>query len=778
VNTAVFSVVRRVLIAPLPYRVPEQLVRLYTVPATADADYDKLSAAELAQLASDSKSLSALTAFGNYGSFTYDDGRIAEAWQTAAVAPNFLDVLGVTPLRGRGISMDDVARGAPPVAVISYSLWQRTFAGDTAVIGRTVQLNARGYTIVGIMPPDFVSPTFTADAWLPLNLPGLMRATGPFSHAPIWRAVARVRDGVSAAALASDLALVRARTQALYPDIKLGVVRPVVLRDAMVGRARTVLLVVMAAALLVLLVTCVNVAGLFLSRAAARQRELGVRVALGASRSRLLRQLLTESVVYGIAGGGAGIALAFFTRNALIQEAAASLPPMGDIRIDMVVLAFAAALSIGSGIAFGVLPAFAATHVDVSASLGGGTARGASQGHARVRGGRVLVAAQMALAVMLMVGAGLLLRTFVGLVRTNVGYSADSHTLTFGFTLPSARYPDADARAAVARSLLARIRALPGVEHAGYTAVAPWQGGMMSVPFRIEGRPTDATAVPRIEFASITDDWLESVRVPVIQGRGVSADDRAGTAPVALVSASVARRFWPNASPIGAHIRIDTRNHADSSAEVREIVGVVGDVRPRFTEDIVPTVYVPEWQDFRGGGSFALSTRGDALALLPAVRAGVHDVDPLVAVGYPRTLRDVLRGSIAQQQLAMTLMVVFAALALALSALGVYSVMAYTVTSRAREFGIRLALGARRGAVLGLVLRQGMATALVGIACGLGVATVASGAIEKLLVGVSTHDATTFLAAPLLVLIVAIGACVIPARAATHVQPVDALRSD
>ncbi|HKW49841.1 MAG TPA: ABC transporter permease [Gemmatimonadaceae bacterium] len=778
VNTTVFSVVRRILIAPLPYRDPQQLVRIYTTPS-ANRDDDKVSALELRELATASHALSSVTAFGSLGLAVYDDGQAAVGWSSAVVGPNFFDLLGVKAALGRGVTEIDVADGARPVVVISDSLWRSAFGADSSVLGKVVTLDSRDYTVVGVMPANFISPTFRADVWKPLNLDVMLR-NPQSSLAPIWRGIARVRPGVSPSALASELGLLHARMSAEYPVLaKVGVMRGVPLRDAMVGRAGSVLLIVMAAALVVLVATCVNVAGLFLSRAAARRHELAVRAALGAGRLRLVRQLLTESALYGVAGGVAGVLVAYATKNVFVRLTATMLPAMGSIRIDGPVLGFAAMIALSSGVAFGILPAFAATRLDLKDSLGESGGRSASSGRSRARKGRVLVAAQMALAIVLMVGAGLLLRTFVRLMETDVGYSTDSRVLNFGIWGASRRYPDRNARIAVLRGLIARFQLLPGVQAAGYTPVAAWQGGWMSVPLHIKGRTEDAASVPSVQYATATEGYFAAAGIPVLYGRAFRADDRAGAPPVAVISASVAQRFWPNGGALGARIRVGTRAQPDSSADVREIVGVVGDVRQKVTEDVSPTVYVPEWQDFGGGGELAVRVAsGDAAALLPAIRRVVHEADPLIPVLFPRTAREVLHDSIAQQQVAMVLMATFALLALTLASLGVYGVTSYSVTARTREFGIRSALGAQRSSVVLLVMGQGLTTTLAGIFAGLTLAAMISRVLQNLLVGVSSHDALTFITAPVLLTCVAIAACLLPARAATSVQPVEALRTE
>jgi len=776
-NTTVFSVVKRVLITPLPFRAPDRLYRMYTAPSSVDGDNDKLSAVEIMALA-DARSLAGVTEFGNYGGMTFTDGRTAEPWGTVQVGPNFFEVFGIRPALGRQFTDEDFGPNGARGVIITHQLWQRVFGGDPGVVGRRVQLNNGDLTIVGVLPESFVGPTFTADALLPLPFANILRSSPRNVRARVLRAVVRTRDGVSEAALNAELATLGQRVRAQYPEIKNGgVFRPVSLHAAMVGNAKTVLLLVMAGALLVLVITCANIAGLFLSRGAARRRELGVRAALGAGRSRLVRQMLTESALYGLGGGAAGVALAVVMTRVFVRLAGSTLPQVGEIRLDGFSLAFAATIAILCGLAVGVAPAVAATRVDLREALGDTGNRGASTGVAGVRGRRALVAAQLAVAVVLLVGAGLLLRTFTALTRTPLGYAVDTRTLTFRVNLPSARYPDTSSRAALVAALVGRVRSLPGVRAVGYTAVAPWNGGMMSVGFRVEGRQVDPSAVPNVQYATASDELFLASSTPLRAGRAFTSADRVGAPSVAIISESVARRFWPNGGMVGARIRLGTGAPGDDGVPL-EVVGVVGDVRQTVLGDIVPTVYVSERQWSGRGGEFVVRAADDASALIPGIKSILHELDPELPLIFPRTMRQVLDATIARQHLAMMLMASFAVLAVVLAALGVYSVMAYSVIGRTREFGIRAALGAERWSIVGLVLRQGATTTVVGVAVGLLAAAVASKYVASLLVGVTARDVPTFTLSALTLVLVAGVACLLPARRATRIEPVEALRAD
>lgn len=776
-NTAVFSVVRRVLITPLPFRAPEQLYRLYTTPAATDGDNDKLALVELTELAAQSRSLIGLTLFGNYQGVTYSDDRMADSWQSVSVAPNFFDVLGVRPVLGRTFRTDDFAQGAPSVLIITYQVWQRVFGGDRGLVGHLVQLNAKPFTVVGVLPESFVGPTFNADMLLPLNVDAAMRSPR-FARSRAWRSVARLKPGVSLEQWRVELAVLRQHIQTAHPEIKnAGVVLPTPLHEAIVGGAGPVLWLVMGGALIVLLATCVNIAGLFLSRAAARRRELGIRAALGAGRGRLIRQVLAETLLYGVIGGGIGILLGAALKAALLHLTGPMLPKLGDVRIDAGVLVFALMASVASGLLFGVMPAAAATRVDVRDALGDTGGRAASRGTATARASRLLVSAQVAFALVLVIGASLLVRTFKTLLDTDLGYQTTNHQATF-FLNFGAGYRDPASQNAFIESFTRRLHALPGVTEVGYTVTNPWNGSWISPHFQIDGRSPTGDGPPSAVLSTSSAEYFKAVGMTVRMGRGFTGGDGPGGAPVAVISESMAKRYWPNSSPVGARIRL-TDFYARSPGDtllLREVVGVVGDVKEDAMSEASPTIYLPAEQVQVGGGSFVVRTTGEAATLLPLIKDAVHTLDTKVPMVAPRTLRDVLSNIVRRQNVAMTLTGLFALLALLLAGLGVYGIMSYNVLARTREFGIRAALGASRGSVLGLVLRDGLATTLLGLVAGLLLAAGLSRFAASLLVGVTARDPVSYVAALIILGLVALAACAVPARAATRVEPVEALR--
>lgn len=769
-NTAVFTVVARALIDRLPYRAPDRLVVLYGATSDNPGARDMLSATEITEIQQHSRSLSAVAGFGLHGGYTYVDEQRTEMWQGTRVGPTFFRTLGARPLLGRTIDDRDMEPGAPGVALLSYPLWQRVFGGDPGVIGRVVWLNDVSRTVVGVMPPAFVAPWRTPEVWVPLDLEPVL--AGRAARSRMLTAVGRLADGATLAQTRAELDLLERATDQQVADARRSPrVNPVSVRDAMVGDVRPVLLVVMGAAMLVLVLACVNLAGLLLARATARRHELAVRAALGAGRWRLVRQLLTESTLLGVAGGALGVALAFWGKDVLVSAGSLVLPVMGQPpRIDAGVLAFAVAVSLASGIAFGVVPALLGARTDVSATLGE-SGRGAAGGRLHSRVGRALVVGQVTLAVVLLIGAGLLGRTLMALEDTDMGYSTDDHVLTFRTNLAARRYADPASETQFFTTLLERIRALPGVEAAGMIAISPWNG-WYSESVEIEGGSAGAADSASVVLAPVSDGYFAGLGIPVRAGRAILSTDRAGAPGVAVISERMARRLWPSRNPLGARLRFRGLGTPWST-----VVGIVGDVRESPATEPPSVAYLSAWQLPQGGYEFVVGTTGDAAALIGPIRRELHELGPAVPLVSPRSMVEVMRGSLAGQRLPMAFTTAFALLALVLAALGIHGVTAYAVTARARELGIRTALGGRRADILWLVLRQALTTAAIGVVIGLALAAAGARVLAGLLYGVTTHDAVTFLAAPGLLLVVSAAACLVPARRAIRIDPMETVRA-
>ncbi|MGH7505580.1 MAG: ADOP family duplicated permease, partial [Longimicrobiales bacterium] len=675
-NTAVFSVLQKVLIDRLPYAEPDRLVRLYGGIASVPDARTMLRPAEIAAMQEQSRVFTEVAAFGNYGGMTYVGDRTAELWSGVQVGPEFFHLLGVPPLLGRVIDARDTGPDAVPVVVLSHGLWRRTFAGDSSVVGRQILLNDRARTVVGVMPPSFVSPDRDPEVWTPLDLTPLLRDPVAAVQTRIFRGVGRTADGVGAAGVRAALSVIAPRILAAAPGLR-DVAPPsaVPLRDDMVGDVRPILLVVMGAAALVLLLCCVNLASLLLSRATVRRRELAIRTALGAGRARIVRQLLTESAVLGLAGGAIGVALAFWRNRTLVEVVTLMLPSVQEAPIDVRVLAFAVAISLLSAVVVGVMPAVASTRVDPQGALVE-SSRGASGGRASRRTSSALVGVQAALAVVLLICAGLLGRTLVALERTGVGFDTGPDVLTFGVNLSSAEYEEPVRKAAFFDQYLDRIRSLPGVRAAGAVRVSAWNGYTSMGPdsLFVEGQPDDVRTSATASKVTVSDGYFTALGIPVRQGRAFSRADGPGALPVALVSESLARRYWPGASPIGRRLRIGERG-----VNWLHVVGVVGDVRARPWQQAPPTVYLPMRQNPVGGAELVVRNTGNSLALVPAVRRELRRIDPELPVAAPRTLEDVFDDMLAGQRLPLLVTGAFAVLALLLAAVGVYSVLSYSV---------------------------------------------------------------------------------------------------
>lgn len=761
-NTAVFSVLSRTLLHPLPYAAPDRLVLLYSVTPAQPSDRGFVSPRAIATLQQSSRTLTGVDAFGFYSGVTYVGDRETRNWQSVMVGPGFFRALGASPVVGRLIDDRDLAPGAPPVVVLSYAVWQEEFGGDPSVVGRALRLGDATYVVAGVTPREFVSPARAPQLWIPLDLRPILSSRA--ADRRMLQSLGRLAPGATVTQVNAELGVL-----VPSPDPPAAAQRwlttAVPVREAIVGDVRPALLVVMGAALLVLTLTCVNVAGLYLTRATARRRQLAVRAALGASRWQVVRPLIVEAIVLALMGGAIGVVLAIWGQDALVQLGGRVLPRTGPPpSIDRPVLLFAGVVSLLTGMLAGLVPALLVARGDLSSTLGA-SSRGAAGGH--VRTGRVLVASQMALAVLLLIGGGLLGRALVALQRTDVGYAADRHVLSFVVALPARAYPDPAARSQFFSAWLERLRAIPGIARAGMISVSPWNGWNRS-GVRIDGRAPDTITVP---LTRVSDDYFDVVGTPVLEGRAFALSDREGTLPVAVVSERFARQWWPNASPIGARLQL-----SDADGVWRTIVGVVGDVRETPSGELEPGVYLAAWQAPLGGYEFLVRSDQDAAALVPSIRQALRDLDQQLPLLEPRTMAEVVTSSLSGQRLPAYLTSAFALLAAVLAVLGMYGVMAYTVSLRTREFGIRVALGGSRRAIIRLILAQGLTTAAIGTLVGILTAIAGARILGGLLHGLPARDPATFAAAAGVLLAASAAACLVPARRATRVAPMDALR--
>jgi putative ABC transport system permease protein len=782
-NSAIFSVVNAVVLRPLPYKDPERLVALWVGLNQKGFEEIEVSAPEFTDFRTRSSSLEKVAAY-SAGGFNMTGAGEPERIQGLQATAGLFPALGVAPLKGRAFTEEEDRPGADAVVVISHSLWQRRFGGDPEVLNKTLTLDGQVCAVVGVMPASFHFPDNDTEIWKPIAFDAeLLGPNNRGSH--FLSAVGRLKDGVSFEQARTEVATlartVGGESPTTYPRGLNATLRP--LQEEVVGDAvRKPLYLMLGAVGLVLLIACANVANLLLARAASRRKEVAVRTALGASRARIVRQLLTESLLLSLAGGSVGLVLALWGVDLLVALAPAGTPRVEEIGLDARVVAFTFAVSLLTGLVFGLAPALHASKVDLNESLKDGT-RGATEGPKRGRLRGLLVVAEFAIALVLLACAGLLIKSFARVREVSPGFDA-SHVLTMRVVLPESKYKGYDEHRAFFSNLFARLRALPGVESVGANNLLPFSGGGGSRTFLIEGRPAPpGQPKPEEQLRFVTPGYFESMRIPFMRGRDFTERDVNGAPRVAVVSRSMAERHWPGEDAVGKHIAYAGIRQGDKPDWI-EIVGVVGDVKHRGLDiESKPEIYVPVHQPlFASRPTPPLSlyvvvrTSVDPASLARAARGEVLAVDAEQPVANMKTMEQRLAESVAQRRFQMTLLGLFAGVALLLAVVGIYGVMSYTVARRTHEIGVRVALGAQGRDVLRLVLRQGMWLTLAGVASGLAIAYVLTRLMSSMLYGVSATDPLTFALVSLILTAAALVACLAPARRATKVDPMEALR--
>ena len=780
-NTAIFSVVRGVLLRPLPFPDADRLVQIWHVPPPAQfpgMTRFSVSPANYLDWERQNHVFSGMAVYG-YASVDVTGGQEPQALAAASVSPGFFPVLGAQPMLGRAFTRDESEPGRDQVVILGNAIWRSQFGGDRGVVGKSVLLDGRPCTVVGVMDASFRFPSW-AQAWVPLAWTDQERAVRDNHN---YRVLARLGPDATVRGAQAEMDAISAGLQKAYPADDAGwgaVVVP--LRDAIVEDVRPALLLLLAAVGLVLLIACANVANLVLARALSRRKEMAIRSALGASRGRVLRQVLTETVLLAVGAGVVGTLLASFGVGFLVRSLATLLPRADEIALDGGVLGFAFLVSLVTGVAAGIAPAWRATRFDLNETLGRGLGRTDAEPSAgRTRG--LLVGFEVALSAMLLIGAGLLIRSLGALRAADPGFDPE-RVLTLALTTSAARYPDVPRTAAFFAEAQRRVGALPGVEAAGVTDDLPLSGGGSTQPVAFEGRPTPPMSEqPEVAVRMITPGYLEAMRIPLVRGRRFEDGDILGRQPVALVSRAMAKRFWPDEDPIGHRLTLHF-----FPGVVREVVGIVGDVRLDGLEvDEPPAIlYVPidqltlppgyVWRGF--GASLVVRGSGRPEDLTHSVVAAVRGVDPQLPVTRVQTMPEIVAESLWQRRLDMLLLGSFAGLALILASVGIYSVLAYGVRRRQREIGIRMALGARLDDVLRLVVLDGLRPALVGLACGLAGALALGRLLAGLLYGVGALDPATFASVSALILAAGLLASVWPAWRATRVDPMTVLREE
>jgi putative ABC transport system permease protein len=770
-NTAIFSVVNGLLLRDLPYGEPDRLVRVWGAHKDSGIDRSQLSAGDFIDLRTRQRSFATLGAF-SWGGGTYIGTGDPVRLSGARVDANVFRALGVRPYLGRTFAVGEDSSGVNPTIVLGFGAWRRVFGGDSAIVGKAVNISGRSSTVIGVLPPTFFFPTMAeAEIFTPLDLTPVLRDVNRTRKFHNLGVLGRLRPGVTVAQAGADLKGIMAELERDFPQSNSNMsVATTGIRDAVVGDTRPALLVLLGASLLVLLIACANVAGMLLSRAVSRRQELAVRAALGAGRARLVRQMMTESLVLALGGGAIGLAVALWGTRALVASAGDRLPAASQVTVDSTVLLTALAVSIASGVVFGLIPALTASRgIQLALKESG---RGTSSGVSRHRMRTALVTGQLALAVMLLVGAGLLVRSLIGLQKRDLGYSIES-TLTFELMLVGDRYDSAAAQDQFFDALYTRLEALPGVVAVGGSGNIPLRGGAMA-SLAIDGRPQPEGRLPEVGYQPVSDNLFKAMGVPLKRGRRFGPQDRQDAPPVVILSESLARAFWPNGDPIGARVRLGP----NPSDPWMTVVGIVGDVRMGVDGESRPTAYVSGRQDHWGGMSIVMRTTTDPMSMLPSVRREVRAIDPTIPVSEASSMKQVRAQGLTDRRLPMQLMAAFALLALVLAAVGVYGVMAYSVAARTREIGVRVALGAQPRNVFGMVVRQGMGAAAAGLTLGLLSAAALGRVLTSLLYGVKPTDVLTFVGVAGVLLGVVLAACLVPARRAVRVDPLEALRSE
>ena len=765
-NSTIFSVVNGVLLQPLSYANPDQLVMVWghhtTIGREVASQPDFLDwragNSVFSQMAAGANTTFDLTGVG-------EPERVSAALTTA----NFFQTLGVTPVIGRLFAPQEERGAGNQVVILSYGFWQRRFGASPGIVGQTITLSGLPYTVIGVAPPGFRFER-DVDVWAPLNLDTKRGRRGDF-----LTVIGRLKPGVTLDGAQAQMTTIARQLEQQYPETNTNWgIELVPLKDQLVGAVRPALLIFMGAVGLVLLIACANVANLMLTRATAREREMAIRATLGAQQSRLVRQMLTESVLVSLAGGALGLLLAVWGVGALRSTQSSVIPRVSEIGVDGWVLAFTLLLALATGVLFGLVPALRLARGELHGALREG-ARGASGGMGvrQLRG--VLVLAEVALALVLLVGAGLLIRSFDRLQRVDPGFHPD-HVLSAEIVLPRARYGEAPRQRAFYRQLLDGMQGTPGVTSAALVSDVPLSGGASYLSFSVAGRPDPGPGtVQDAEVFVASPDYFRTLGIPLLQGRLFTTQDDAGKPNVVVINHAMAQRYWPGGNPIGARVTLD--DPRDSSASWSTVVGVIGDVHHnRLNQEPYPQMYAPVAQVPQRAMMLVARTTGDPTGLVGAVRRAVTSLDASLPISNIMTMEERVSHSVAQPRVNLTLLALFAGVALALAAVGIYGVVSYTVVQRTRELGIRMALGARPGDVLRLVIRQAMAPALAGVVLGLVGAWGGTRLMASLLFGVSASDPVVFGAVALFLSGVALLASYIPARRATRVDPLVALQ--
>jgi putative ABC transport system permease protein len=766
-TTAMFTVVNSVLLRPLQFPEPERITLFVGVNPRMGITESSMSIPDIVDWQKQTQSFEQIAAFYSGGALL-STGDEVERVRAAAVSPEFFPLFKTNPVAGRVLQADDMQKGREPAVVISHALWQRRFGGTQDVVNRKVILNGKPSTIVGIMPAGFTYPS-DCELWRPFPL----EPTKEARDNRFLSVVTRLKPGVTLSQAQTEIDTVNQRLAQSYAETNSGWgVRLSELRESLVGELRTSLLMLLGAVAFVLLIACANVANLLLARAAYRQKEIALRTALGASRLRVVRQLLTESVLLSIVSGAVGLALSLWFIRLLVAITPPNTPRLSEIGIDLRVFAFTFGVTIVAGILFGLFPALQTSRPNLNETLKDSGQRGAETG-GRNQVGSLLIVSEIALSFILLAGAGLLIKSFLHLREINPGFNPDN-VLTMRLSLPPGKYADGEPSVQIFKQLIDGVKATPGVQSAGAVLSLPLGADTLNVWRAVirEGRPMTPEEQTDAQYLLITPDYFQTLQIPLKAGRIFTDQDTEQSTRVVIVNEKLARELWPNENPIGHHFTI----WRDEKFP-REVVGVVGDTKSSLDKEAGNQMYVPYAQDPTWGNlALVVRTAGEPTAVAGSVREAIRAVDRGVPTYNLKTMNDVVSSSAAPRRIPMLLLSTFAGVAMLLAMLGIYGVTSYYVTQRTHEIGIRMALGAQIGDVLKLVLRRAMLLAVVGIVVGVAGAISVTRYMTSLLFGVKPIDTLTFVGVAVVLAVVVFVACLVPARRAAKIDPLEALR--
>jgi putative ABC transport system permease protein len=761
-----------VLLRPLPYQNSERLVWIWETNPASDIKTEPASMPNFNDWRTQNQSFEGIAGFTNAAMTLTGEGNEPERIPGMLVTASFFPVLGTQPFMGRSIREEENGEKGARVVILSYGLWQRRFGGDPGIVGKTVTISSSPYEVIGVMPQGFKNPAPAerkpAEMWIPLA----MRFEPELRRSDFMDVVARLKPNVTLEQARAEMKTITSRLEQQYPDTNTGWSTLVIpLQERIVGDVRPAIWVIVGVVGFLLLIACANVANLLLARSAARQQEIAVRRALGAGRMRLVRQFLTESVLLALAGGVLGALIAMWGVELLVRLSPGNIPRLDEVRLNWQVLLFTLGVSILTGVIFGLIPALHSTNPNLTESLKEG-GRSSTEG---LRGARLrnsLVVAEIAIALVLLVGAGLMIKSFMRLQGVDPGFKPE-RILALDLSMPAAKYKEPAQNVAFMEQLVSRVERLPGVEKAAATAALPFTGGAV-LAFTVEGRPDPPPSQePDAEYRVVTPQYFDTMGISLVRGSLFTEQHANGTPAVAIINETLARKHFPGEDPIGKRINLGN----PQTSPWRTIIGIVRDVHQKALDEApYPQMYAPYAQSPRASMTLVARTSSDPSAIVPAIRNELAALDKDQPLYNVRTMEQVMSESIARQRFSMLLIAVFAGVGLVLASVGIYGVMSYAVAQRTHEIGVRMALGASAGDVLKMVVRQGMVMALIGTGLGLIAAFLLSRVIASLLFDVSATDPLTYLLISALLIGVALLACLIPARRATRVDPMVALR--